>query len=425
MDDFHLEESELHIEPTGAPRSEETSAEEPQPYVAQRQSALSRRQIRRWLSAAATVCVLLAALSLILAQMPSARGMVAALFPTATPLPAGMGDLHVIHTVPWGALIVNGAPVHPRLGGGALDPKFTLARGRYALEYVAPPFPTMRCQISVPAASTDTCPVAPTFPGFAASNATRTLDLGDTLDRLGANQMAALLAAVQAALDHHISTTTVMPGERYLDAQERVVAATTTMRASFVYALNSGPGCVSLCQPTETVNSHPEVWALTAEVTPGWRYATTDGQTQIAFAPAAPTSVVSAQEQTITVEVDIDWEGGWHAAIPGLSQATWTGAALPDNAACLVMQVYMDRLFRLPSGSPLTMYPASVSADGCALDTGPNFSGPASVFLYQFGVVVAANSGAHTLLPDVAFASTRQQQLAQQLIDAASSTPVG
>ncbi len=82
---------------------------------------------------------------------------------------------------------------------------FHLTPGRHTLEYRAAPFPTLKCIVSVPASSADTCPLdqadsLPPMSDWSIKPKTRLLDLQATIDRLPATQAQALVAATQAQL---------------------------------------------------------------------------------------------------------------------------------------------------------------------------------------------------------------------------------
>jgi len=161
---------------------------------------------RRW-CLLALLPLLLAILACGLDLQPNPKPKV-----TQAPTPLvrlGPDSLQVLHSVPWGALRLDGESaatlgisLAPRIPDEAA-PAFTLRAGQHTLEYTADPFPPLRCQISQPASARDTCPLfdpPPKYP-LQNQNGSRILDVGATLDRLPASQLSALQQAAQARLD--------------------------------------------------------------------------------------------------------------------------------------------------------------------------------------------------------------------------------
>ncbi|HEV2459396.1 MAG TPA: hypothetical protein VGS80_13635, partial [Ktedonobacterales bacterium] len=131
---------------------------------------LAPGQRRLVMSLLTTASVLLAVLIALLASQSSLRASLGALVhpptPTFAPLAFGANFFFVEHEVPWGVLRVDGKQQDvldvSQYGSNAdAVTSFGLDRGRHSVEYTAAPFATLRCRVSVPADSQDTCPIAP------------------------------------------------------------------------------------------------------------------------------------------------------------------------------------------------------------------------------------------------------------------------
>jgi hypothetical protein len=376
----------------------------------------SRPILRRRLLASATVSAcLLVALALIVSVSPAEPAVIGRLFPTPTPLPIGAGTLIFEHYAPWGLLTMSGqaalvGQLSQPLGSSLIVPKLVLSPGRHVLDYRAAPFPPLRCQISAPAARSDTCPLlhpAANDPvqGF---GATRILDLRAEPDRLPPDQRAALLAAVQAELlppDEAV----VLPGEAYMAADGTVAVAHEQLTATFLETLNQEPAsaiqtdtglCVTLCvQPID----HPDLksWLVSANVALGWRYATPDERVLIPYAPAVPPA--SGISSDVAIDLEVHWTGEWQMTLLNPQELNPPGVN-PLNPLCSILAI--------DSGMPVDTFPAPSPAQGCAARAVGYFP----VFFFQFGVVLAASNDTHRLYPSLPVADARQQTLAQQLI---------
>lgn len=388
-----------------------------------------RRPRRTRLLGIATAIVAVAiALALILASLPNPRLTLATwlhlITPTPTALPPpGPGTLALEHWVPWGTLQVDGKTadaesleVHSIFYDGRVLPRLDLPPGRHTISFRAAPFPSLRCALSVPAALDDSCPLAPRGVAQPTDGGVRPLDLGASLDQLSAESRAALLTLVPQALGSMFGAqpAVVAPGEWYRAADGSVARAKTPLLATFLYVLNQdatrslpdyGRACVSLCETTFRPDLDFRAWHLTAHALPRWTYRdAASGSVLIAQAPAASRDADASLD--VVVPLHVVWSGGWHVT---------PAAASDTNPTCAVMVPELDVVFDLPIGAPMASYGAPTAAQGCANNTARNFPGPPAYFLYQFGVVVAANPAAHQMRPGVPLGDAQQQALAARL----------
>jgi hypothetical protein len=393
---------------------------------------------RRVLAGVVGSAALLVAVAVIISATPGGIAIMGRMFPTPTPLPPGAGVFLVKHYAPWGTLRIDGRTVplvyealRPDPQENPLVTSFVLRPGRHTLEYRAAPFPTLRCQVSVPFAPSDSCPLL--YPGTEDSvqglAVARILDLQAGLDRLAPDQYAALLAAIQTTLDAASSSAAVLPGEAYQAADGTVAVARQQLVGTFLARLNQdasrpsppiGPSCVALCQGVQTSDLTPPSWSIFAHVVMGWRYATPDGQVLIPYAPAAPPAAGGGDDRMMTLRVY--WDGGWRVL---LQQDQFS------NPTCDLLTATLYALLGV-SGPPIPTFAGTNLAQGCAIYTsylGTGSTTEQAIFLYQFGVVLAANAGAHSALPRLPLADARQQALALQLYAAGNAwvrnEPVG
>jgi hypothetical protein len=361
------------------------------------------------------LCLLAAALAPLLGVAPDASRTVTMWLhlptpPRPTPLPPGMDTFLLADTAPWGELTIDGHSA-ASLGialqwpyAGAQIPTFTLAPGAHELVYRADPFFPLVCQVSVPDAVTDTCPLlsasnSPLFP----PPGSRILDARALPVYLPVTAFVALAEAVQERLSAWTGTAQLARGDHYLAADGQVAPATQGGRATLLYQVNHDAreslptfdgGCVSLCSlsPART-QLDADDWRLVANVVASWRYTLADGQ--IINAPAAPTQ----GDSHALIPVTVRWDGQWRVDAP-------PGEALVDAPPCQVAHNILGRLpasapalYTLASGSWGT-YAAPPAAAGCLIVIG-RIADPAGQpigktiqALYRFGVMLAANPGA-------------------------------
>lgn len=322
---------------------------------------------------------------------------------------------------------------------------YRLARGTHTLVYTAAPFATVRCQISVPAASSDTCALAqppqtqPSDGVRALGAAARVVDAQATVDHLPPEQQKPLFDAIQAALSPQ--PTTMQPYERYLNANGQVVYTYITLQATLLYTVNTDVAhaipvptptpsatpaatgtttgtpsataipaptgtatatatptqpatCLSLCDSIASSDAPVDAWNQLANLLPGWRYAPARGQPITAPATGQGSAATSAV-------VFIRWNGQWQVGVKDTDKAQLLSNAVLAAANTLHM----------PSGWSVKTYPATNPADGYLVVVGPSTGASAQV-LYRFGVLLSVNSLAYSTFPTLPHANFAERTLA-------------
>jgi hypothetical protein len=357
--------------------------------------------------------------------------------PSLTTLPVGGADQFLWeHSVPWGRLLIDGAPgpaVSAAPGGGG----FRLAHGRHTLEYTAAYFPTLRCAVSVPVAPQDTCPLDRTWDGSFATSAaplTRVLDLQATPDRLSPPFVQALLAATQARLSTLANAQPpgeLAPGDHYRDAQAtlrqitsssaaRTLAPQFDLASSLDYSM--GAACVTVCARTGLGEDYTaQGWALLAPVDLRWRYFTADGGVALDAGPSGP---VGAQ-RSMLIPILATWrQDTWQV------DASLYGAQ-SDAVVCMTGAHYREVLELTPGQTTIDddqtfawPYAASTPQQGClyAGSLRDRFSGqpigPVALLLYRAGSLLAVNAIAHGVFPSLPMASDHERALANAVTPA-------
>ncbi len=393
---------------------------------------------RRTLAAASATAAVVLALVVVLSGAPSGGSPPwQAFFPTPTPtatLAPGANIVYLVHSVPWGALTIDGTRVDssPVPSKGGFFVSLALARGRHTLVYSATPFPELRCRVSVPAVPDDTCP--PEDANLAQSQgvfngSVRVLDLQATLTHLPSEQYQALAQAVQAALV--FPSGAVAPGDHYAQADGTVVVATGALHAALLISLNTDQGTTSRitingvpCDTLCTVESYvgpfqasQGSWGLLANVQAAWQY----------------TDAVGHVVQTTPVTTRIPGQTGPQTGTPLLEyiSARWDGAwsVTVDNVAITLSNICEADIEQLASmignlgpNSPGLGFGSQVGrspSDGCLLtvEQAPTSSGTPYTqqqlgsVLDRYGALVAADAGARRLFPQLPLPSANERAL--------------
>lgn len=377
--------------------------------------AAPSHQRRLWFSrrlrAMLTGAVVLLVSAILLFSIPQSPASLAALLhvPTPTappPLPVGADTLVLRHTVPWGELRLDGAPVRhlgtalvPPNTQGVQLPALTLARGRHSLSYVAPPFPTLRCTISVPAAPGDTCPLVSQKADDALETfgLVRSVDLGATFALLPPAQQHALVSTVAAALAAQSPMATLAAGEPYLAADGRPALAGTPLAATLRYTLDTGGETASsngeqVCHPL-CADEHDQgdlsAWLIAVPLALAWQYAPASGQ---------PFSgpVVPGALGAVYVDAQVAWDSGWQVvSMPIYGQAE-CAVAIAEAQVALAQQWSSSRFSCVPAQDHI--------ASGCLITVQPSDptglpQGPELALYYRFGMLFAGNAAARRDIP--------------------------
>ncbi len=452
MDDFDIEVGPIDDSTGDEPTRSAQPALRDSPFAPR----LSGRG--RALRAGSIVGMLVLTLVVLVAATPWARstlaGFVLGPTPAATPsLGGGQNRFAFEDQVPWGMLSIDGHP-QPQIAAVQLGtatapphlPTFVLARGSHTLEYRAAPFPTVRCTVSVPAASSDTCPSASTFDDDLASDGdpTRLLDLRGTVDRLPTYEVAELADATQRTLDNAagLARGTLLPGDHYLlDDHGQVAIAGQILNAVPNYSLqpsfSAGPDstCAELCSTVSPwVQSSADEWLVFGKVSVTWRYSDTSGRVVLAKGPPAPLGT----DQTVSVQLGVRrLDSQWQVR---LVPPIWSSAKVRDPLICRVGTSFLDSLrFNLTQATvhpPGPSYQWSASPTlpvlGCIFggveaDRQGKLAGAVAIVLYRYGTLLAINDVAESVFPHIPLASAHERAMALAVWQSAASgaSPVG
>ena len=394
------------------------------------QHADERRQRRRRLGAIVTMLALVAVLAAAFVSVPGfgATMRQALHLPTPAPSPtlALAGDIiYFEHGLPWGRLLMDGKPVtnveseQPYTGFEQLYTSLHIPRGRHQLEYSAPPFPAVKCRISVPSSSGDTCPlvhtrgiqdVTPPFP------AERVLDLGGDPASLSSDLLASLQSATARTIATLASGTIIAAGDSFADAAGEQQVASSNMTATLSYAMATDPKsdytvpgsahtCAILCdiQPASYLSDAHALWVVAAHVRPAWTYAQQSGGA--IPGSAAPQGILPDS----IVPLSVTWDGAWHVGIAD---------SLATSPICFVALNLFAALHL--AGAPLSslkLISAPTPADGClAAGNAVDVTGVARIpftVMYRFGLLFAVDGEAHQLLPGMPVADAHLRALAR------------
>lgn len=434
MDDFEIEITPLEGPEVGS--APELARSAPLPARSPFAPHLSRRG--KLIRLGTTTGVVLLAVILIAASSPALRGALngfvrGGVATGQVAAPPGSETVYFEHAVPWGLLSIDGKRV-PSPTDSATD-SVTLAPGRHAIQYIAPPFAGLNCQLRVPITTQDTCPLefAPPAPSAASQIYVRVVDLGGTPDRLTAPQAAALAGVLDAALRPLDSRTLLPAGSAYLGINGQPVITKKLLVATLTFRLNSDlhvvepylPGgflCSQICYlgasyPVDGTGAGGG-WGILALAHVTWTYAQPQGATVLRDAPTSPLPDGSIA----LISVGVMWDGAWHAvAVPGENQFGMSP----------ICEIANDQLPPSPStGTSLdtsfhTEVPTATPAEGCLLSIQAahgNASGTSALVLYRFGILYAANKEAHILYPGLPLATPADAALAENI---AMGEPVG
>ncbi|GAC1450437.1 MAG: hypothetical protein PVSMB4_09320 [Ktedonobacterales bacterium] len=407
------------------------------------------------------VSALLLASLVLLGSFPSIRDSVAQLAESFLPEAVGTlgpgGDLfYFVPDVPWGTVLVDGQALTrvPTLDTGH---PLRLALGRHHLEWRAAPFESVRCDLSVPHSTRDTCPVADRLFLPSCCSVVRQrlvgslIEMHQSLATLPAAQHTALVAALQHALDASQSSAIMAPGEHYYFALPgqigQSVTTTQELTATLSFGLITdetrpepcdvynpkvqpchfvGQICQVLCTvlpqdvARDAAGGGEPTWFAAALVRPYWAY-------------TSPAGTVIAQDVPEfglglgLIVLRIRWDGlTWHAtAVMGHN----TGVAISDDTLCAparswLYQGPLSYVFDTSNPDDAPQYASSATAaGGCVVVVShyyqPNAQtvapGPPALFLERFGLLLAANDVAHALWPQAPRADAAELGLALQL----------
>jgi hypothetical protein len=364
--------------------------------------------------------------------------------PTA-PIPPGTDTFYISGDMGWGQLFLDGKlipqPSDAYGNGSTPAPPIHLARGTHTLLWRADPFPPQKCTVSVPNNyHKDTCK----YTNY--ENNAWSFNFPADITKLPPIYRNALTVAVQNALQSYSSTDTVPIGERYttdLVSQQQAIAheplkvtlhyeLDTDLSTSFVecspFNFMGGQNCLigtqdcrTFCLATQYFNiaSLPaKTWNVFAAAHSVWDYSTLTGK------PVVQHQVdrVNATLVDHLIPLQISWDGTqWHvkssfSLIADNSVQSFT-SSICDSSTWNIPQAENEAQVTA-NWSIFAASKATAECLGIATLNSSQVPHPPqtpALFLFRFGVLLAANDVAHQYWPTIQLAGPHAQQLAQQL----------
>jgi hypothetical protein len=271
-------------------------------------------------------------------------------------------------------------------------------------------------------------------------------------------QQTAVKQTVQDALNTLQATDTVQPGELYVSptGQTLVVSpfgktlaqtATQPLHATLNLHLDTNPASQNACQSGYgdncTLNGQdchqfctspfyrgpPEkgtqlTWDIEGLFYPTWTYTTQSGQV---VAQNQPDSSVFSGNTDHSIHLRLSWDGTkWHAS-PNIPPESVSQFDVPPACASVSNQISATTQYGATTSGTNVDWGFAVGtneAQGClgvvvpspaSQQTPTNFKQPAALFLYRFGVLLAANPRAHSEFPSIPMADANEQAIAQSI----------
>jgi len=386
--------------------------------------------------------------------------------PTPTLVPGS--NLFYVQTSPaWGNFFVDGQKLAHMPTNPAVDLPLQLSAGIHQVTWQADPF-TQHCIIIVPPVVSQTKCLAndpvPIMKGPNKGLSAYLITFSVSFNDLTPAQQQPLFQAVQKALDALQSGDTVQPGEKYADtnAPQFIATATSTLHATLRFQLDTntgsqgacagiffgpGPGCSvngqdchllcdvdqSQAPPGEGPKATPGLWDVFGIVRSTWTYTTPNGQIVAQNQPDEADN--SGTEYAINLYIAYV-SGQWQVTTKAPLNSNFVPVFSPSCEAAyyLVTQIGSNTYsnINLP-GNPndtinWNINDGSNLAAGClltavAIPPQNNNPTPAPIVnpkpfahcLYRFGVLLALDSAAHTLWPNLPVADAYEQSIAQHI----------
>lgn len=377
-------------------------------------AALRGRPRRRGLEALAVLGALALAVAIVLASIRGMAPSGASVEPTVTPVAQ---QVALTSNVTFGTFALNGKRLK-----GSPPLLVTLRNGRNTITLTAPPFKPKTCSLVWPGQQPEGSDCGAGM-GEQLVIGGRTVSPFLTLDvNVGAADLPADLAqsaqaAVAAALGGEALHTTIPQGDYYAldeDASGVPVAerAATTMRADLAFLLPGGFGAGSTgpCGPAYGFCTGAVPFTGGAVLPSNIWSVSINAQVRWTFTPqGAPPLIASPLDEGFPTQLWLvyDGAGGWQVTEPsdasGPAQSLgaqlssgicFAGTMLLSNAAASTGQQF-------GTGTGGT---GDHGVDGCAIQLLPNGGSnsppaPLGNVIWRFGALLAADTGAHKLLP--------------------------
>ena len=380
--------------------------------------------------AASALLVAVVAVGLFLHTTSNPVGAISTLLRLATPTPSatfapGANVVYFSNGAPWGTLTLDGKrlPAADLTGGGD-----TVSRGRHHLIYQARYFPSVDCYFSAPASVSDTCrsDISDAAVQFLLGHGqARVITLGSTGATIQREQLAALTLLANAQLQAQTLTTTIAPGERYVDDHGQVAVASAPLQFTMTLALDDsnapaqgpdagGSFCAQFCpDPSFQAGGAPAPrgWSVRVGVTALWTI--TDDAGNRLTSPGYQAGQPYPEVTPALAEIDLT-SGGWRiSGLEGLSASAVT------NAAFSTLSIAMDGPSGSGGGYGATLGLGRDPLVGCVVDVSLNDTGngggPSAHLLWRFGVLLAVDANARKVFPQMPVATAAEQALASSI----------
>jgi hypothetical protein len=375
-------------------------------YLGRRRSPLRGQLLR----AGVTGLIIALAVTVVLVRFP-----VISSSPTPT-LPPGSDIVLLAHTVRWGELRVDRRKDLARdLGDVQGYHAYRFPPGEHMLDYVATPFPTVHCVLSVPRSASDTCKMLGSreLASHPIGEALGALDMGATVLAMDSHARAKLQSMLEQGSSY--PPVIIQPGMHYRDQHGNAAIALEQMTVAmsvgvapprFDYLINDdGQTCGEFCAPSEQSNAL--AWTLLLSTELRWTY-----------------SQARAEAFTITEHIgrgndttQVRWMNGEWTLDASAGLIGNPCFDTPGELALLIAQAIFP--FQLDS---YEQYSGANPADGCLYifstqdNPGDNSSAhPRAEVLFRFGVLLAANDDAQRVFHDLPVASDDERGIAQTI----------
>lgn len=388
-------------------------------------AALPARGARRALTLGATaLLVVVVVVELFTHVASNPGGAMGALLrlPTQTPAATFVPGANVIYFsdgVPWGSLTIDGKRIlQADLSGDSIIAirGLMVTRGAHQLVYQARYFPSVHCVFSAPQAQSDTCRLDTSGDAnqFLLDKAplARVIDLGANITTLQPDQFTAILQLASTQLQAQSATTTIAPGERYLDDHGQVVVASAPLQFAMTLALGyangvSNPNCAPICLES-TLTSDPALWGdrwpINVTIAVSWTITDSSGRRLVSSTDqggqiyAAPYSAEAGIQLTST-----GWQLTWLDNVPALAV---------ENAASTAANPAVNQAGQRSYGMSYML--ALNPLNGCVMDVDDG-TGSMRVF-WRFGALLAVDRIAHSVLPTLPVANAQEQAAASNIV---------
>jgi hypothetical protein len=398
------------------------------------------------------------------------------LTPTPTLLP-GENLFYITISPSWGTISVDRHPVSslPVVG----DTPLSLSVGTHEVDWNDPPFSPQKCYVTVPlqpnaganaCSSNDSSQVQH---GKDAGLTATIISFVATPAMLPAAQHTALVQSIQATLNALQSTSTVQPGEKFVDlkAPKFVATASQPLRATLRFQLETNPNTSAPCDPTlyngisncnlNGVNcanlcDGSDVYYATGSSSPGqtawdifgilritWDYITMSGQVVATNQP----DIADKSGLEYLFPLYVAWSGShWNVSLFPAANVDFYIPPIYLNCVPVNTLIYGNNVEPSYFGIPPMNVFQGVTINGqiqnlnwvgtsskTNLATGcmetitiqqssqnpstPTVANtPTAYCLYRFGVLLAVNNIAHRYWPFLPVANAYEQNIAHQLM---------